>query len=152
MRHIRRKKGGMVSSPAAYPQGKPWSVNMLPGVNGNVSEGGTFFSLNTIGGLDPPMNTSLKGGKKTKRVYKRKRKSRKKKRVGGSRNVTAGPLVNVMRNVTFHTNSLANQWNGRVQGLSPIPTFQALNSTMPILQPPDVMKIHNNAGKVVSNI
>jgi len=57
-----------------------------------------------------------------------------------------------MRNVTFHTNSLANQWTGRVQGLSPIPTFQALNSTMPILQPPDVMKIHNNAGKVVSNI
>lgn len=151
MRHIKRKKGGMISSPASYAQGKPWGVNMLPGMNGNVSEGGTFFSLNRLGNLDPPMNTSLKGGKK-KRVYKRKRKTRKKKQLGGSRNVTFGPIVNIMRNTLFNTNSLANQWSGRVNELSPLPTVQALNSTMPILQPPDVMKIHNNAGNIVSKI
>lgn len=153
MRHIKRKKGGMISSPAAYAQGKPWSGNMLPGVNGNVSEGGTFFSLNLLGDVDPPMNTSLKGGKKTKRVYnKRKRKTRQKKRLGGSRNVTFGPMVNFMRNSLFNTNSLANQWSGRGNQLSPLPTVQALNSTMPILQPPDVMKIHSNAGNIVSKI
>uniref|UniRef100_A0A6C0JWG3 Uncharacterized protein n=1 Tax=viral metagenome TaxID=1070528 RepID=A0A6C0JWG3_9ZZZZ len=163
MRHIRRKKGGMISSPASYAQGLPWGVNMLPGVNGNVSEGGTFFSLNTIGDLDPPMNSSLKGGK-TKRICKRKtrqkkrlggslkRKTRQKKRLGGSRNVTFGPMVNFMRNTLFNTNSLASQWNGRENELSPLPVVQSLNSTMPILQPPDVMKIHNNAGIIVSKI
>lgn len=152
MRHIKRKKGGMVSSPAAYAQGNPWSGNMLPGVNGNVSEGGTFFSLNPLGDVDPPINTALKGGKRTKRVYKRKRKTRKKKQSGGSRNVTFGPMVNFMRNTLFNTNSLANQWNGNVNESSPLPTVQSLNSTMPILQPPDVMRIHNNAGNIVSKI
>ena len=152
MRQLRRKKGGMISSPAAYAQGKAWSGTMLPGVHGNVSEGGTFFSLNTLGGIDPPMNTSLKGGKKTKRIYKRKRKTRQKKRVGGSRKVTFGPIVNLMRNASFHTNALANQWNGRAPGSSPLPTVQSLYSTSPRLQPPDVMNIHANAGNIVSQI
>lgn len=146
MGRLKRKKGGMISSPASYPQGKAWSANTLPGVVGNVSEGGNFFPFNTYGVVDPP----IMGGRKTKRFYKRKRKTRRKK--GGSRNVTFGPVVNFMRNTMFHANSLSNMWNGKINNLSPMPTVQALNSSMPITQTPDVMKIHAESGSYVSNI
>ena len=43
----RKQKGGMVSSPAAFPQGAPWNVETaLPGMDGNVADAGNFYKVN----------------------------------------------------------------------------------------------------------
>ena len=83
----RRLRGGMISSPAAYPQGEAWgpSVRTWPGVQGNASEFGNHYSYNTD--VEPwPESTSntscgpcATGGKRTKRRGKGKGKGTKRK-------------------------------------------------------------------------
>ena len=86
----KKQKGGMVSSPAAFPQGSPWNVDTaLPGMNGGVADAGNFYKVNPEGGAlpDPVSSTNIQGsgscggGKKRKRRVTRKaRKSRRGKR------------------------------------------------------------------------
>lgn len=83
----RRLRGGMISSPAAYPQGEAWGppVRMWPGVQGDASQFGNHYSYNT--NVEPwPESTSntscgpcAVGGKRTKRRGKGKSKGTKRK-------------------------------------------------------------------------
>jgi hypothetical protein len=83
----KKQRGGMVASPAAFPQGEPWNVETaLPGMNGGVANAGNFYKVNPQGGAlpDPVSSTNIQGsgasvgGKKRKRrVTKKARKSRK---------------------------------------------------------------------------
>jgi len=63
-----KQRGGMVSSPAAYPQGNAWETDgNLPGEGYNTSQTGNFFAFNPNGGALPdPIDTDnfyyLKGG------------------------------------------------------------------------------------------
>ena len=60
----KRQKGGMVSSPAAFPQGSPWNVETaLPGMNGSVADAGNFYKVNPDGGAlpDPVSSTNIQG-------------------------------------------------------------------------------------------
>lgn len=84
----RKQKGGMVSSPAAFPQGAPWNVeSALPGMNSSLADVGNFYKVNPVAGAlpDPARSTNSQcgpcsGGRRRKRrSTKRVRKSRKMK-------------------------------------------------------------------------
>ena len=91
----KKQRGGMVASPAAFPQGDPWNVDTaLPGMNGGVADAGNFYKVNPQGGAlpDPVSSTNIQGsgscggGKRRKRRVTRKaRKSRKGKGKGKSK-------------------------------------------------------------------
>ena len=73
-----RLRGGMISSPAAYPQGTSWesSVNTWPGVQGNTTQFGNYYKYNT--NVEPLPESIINtidsshtiGGRRTK--YRRK--------------------------------------------------------------------------------
>lgn len=86
----RKQKGGMVSSPAAFPQGAPWNVETsLPGMDGGVADAGNFYKVNPDAGALPdpvsstnPQSGSYAGGRRrkrrsTKKVCKSRRVKRK---------------------------------------------------------------------------
>lgn len=89
----RKQRGGMVSSPAAFPQGAPWNVETaLPGINGNVSDVGNFYKVNQqAGALPDPVSSNnsqcgpCSGGRKRKRRTTRKAKKARKSRKGKSK-------------------------------------------------------------------
>lgn len=172
---IHKQTGGMVSSPAAFQQGRPWSMPYnLPGEGANVSEVGNFFAFNTNGGALPdPIDTDnfyiaqtkIGGGrkrsrkknklkrKKTKKHIQRK-KTKKRKYRGGSRDRLFQNIVNGSRNAIFGAGDLVNQWQGKTGQLSPSPTVQNLDMSDIILinEPPDLQNIQQAAGETVSNI
>ena len=85
----RKQKGGMVSSPAAFPQGAPWNVETaLPGMDGGVADAGNFYKVNPVGGAlpDPVSSTNSQcgpctgGRRKKRRSTKKVRKTRRVKR------------------------------------------------------------------------
>ena len=81
----RKQKGGMVSSPAAFPQGAPWNVETaLPGMNGSVADAGNFFKFNPNGGAlpDPVSSTNIQGSGCSGGAKRRKRRVTKKGRKG----------------------------------------------------------------------
>jgi len=173
-----KQRGGMVSSPAAYPQGNAWETDgNLPGEGYNTSQTGNFFAFNPNGGALPdPIDTDnfyyLKGGSRKLKKHKRstkkskvkrkktkkrrnikKRKSRKYMR-GGSRDSMFQPLVNGGREIIFGAGDLVNQWQGETSELSPSPTVQNLNVSDVLLinDPPDLSRIQQSAVDNVSNI
>lgn len=84
-----KQKGGMVASPAAFPQGAPWNVETaLPGIDGALSDAGNFYKVNPDAGAvpDPVSSTNSQcgpcsGGRRRKiRSTKKARKSRIMKR------------------------------------------------------------------------
>jgi len=81
-----KQRGGMVSSPAAYPQGNAWETDgNLPGEGYNTSQTGNFFTFNPNGGALPdPIDTDnfyyLKGGSRKLKKHKRSTKKSKVKR------------------------------------------------------------------------
>ena len=85
----RKQRGGMVSSPAAFPQGAPWNVETaLPGMDGGVADAGNFYKVNPdAGALPDPVSSNntqcgpCSGGRRRKRRgTKKARKSRRGKR------------------------------------------------------------------------
>ena len=88
IKKTRKQKGGMVSSPAAFPQGAPWNVeSALPGMDNSVADVGNFYKVNPVAGAlpDPVRSTNSQcrpcsGGRRRKRrSTKRVRKTRKMK-------------------------------------------------------------------------
>lgn len=165
-RYNTSQRGGMVSSPAAYPQGNAWETP------NNTSAPGIFFAFNTNGGALPdPIDTdnfytaqTKIGGRKRSRKRKLKRKKTKKrmqskkrqsrKYSGGSRDRLFQNIVNGSRNAFFGAGDLVNQWQGKTGPLAPSPTVQNLDVSDVILvnEPPDLQKIQQAAGETVSNI
>lgn len=166
-RYNTSQRGGMVSSPAAYPQGNAWETP------NNTSAPGNFFAFNTnVGALPDPIDTDnfytaqtkiggrkrsrkknkLKRKKTKKRMQSKKRKSRKYR--GGSRDRIFQNIVNGSRNAIFGAGDFVNQWQGKTGPLSPSPTVQNLDVSDVILlnEPPDLQKIQQAAGETVSNI
>lgn len=85
----RKQRGGMVSSPSAFPQGAPWNVETaLPGMDGGVADVGNFYRVNPeAGALPDPVSSNnthcglCSGGRRHKRRgTKKARKSRRGKR------------------------------------------------------------------------
>ena len=78
--------GGMVSSPAAFPQGTSWNVETaLPGMDGSVADTGNFYKVNPEAGElpDPVSSNNTQGGgrrRKSKKSRRGKRKSKKSRR------------------------------------------------------------------------
>lgn len=88
IKKTRKQKGGMISSPAAFPQGAPWNVETaLTGMNGDVADVGNFYKVNPVAGAlpDPASSTNSQcgpctgGRRKKRRSTKRVRKTRRMK-------------------------------------------------------------------------
>jgi hypothetical protein len=172
--------GGMVSSPAAFPQGASWNVETaLPGMDGNVADAGNFYKVNPESGeLPDPVssNNTQRGGRhrKSKKSRRRKRKSKKSRQPKSSRKACKGRkvrrrktmkggssrdnifqgLINGYRGTMFRAGDLVNQWSGKSGQLSPAPTDQAPvpNGNVMIGEMPDVNSINSAADQAVTNI
>lgn len=152
-----RIKGGMISSPAAYPQGTALgsSLDMLPGVQGSISQYGNHYPYNpnvehwpdsTRGG--PP----IVGGRRRKQKFikgkikiksKRNRNGSKFKhgihktkryryQRGGRGGIIPEMLVNGVRGFEHGIQQLSSAWQGLPAPSSPFPVDQSLlaeNST-----------------------
>ena len=149
-----KQNGGMVSSPAAFPQGNSWNVETaLPGMDGGVAGAGNFYKVNPEAGElpDPISSNNTQGGgrrrnsKKSRKPQKSRRgkrkskksrkphKSRKARKVrrrktmkgGSSRDYIFQGLINGYRGALFGAGDLVNQWSGKSGQLSPAPTVQS---------------------------
>ena len=137
--------GGMVSSPAAFPQGTSWNVETaLPGMDGSVADTGNFYKVNPDAGElpDPVSSNNIQGGgrrRKSKKSRRGKRKSKKSRKSckdrnvrrrktmkgGSSRDHIFQGLINGYRGAMFGAGDLVNDWSGKSGQLSPAPTDQS---------------------------
>lgn len=88
IKKLKKQKGGMISSPAAFPQGAPLNMETaLPGMNSSVADAGNFYKVNPVAGAlpDPVSSTNSQcgpcaGGRRRKRRSTKKvRKTRRMK-------------------------------------------------------------------------
>ena len=168
----KKQKGGFISSPAAYPQGQSWGTppQKWPGVMGNTSAHGNYYSYNNNVEQwpDSTSNTSCgpctNGGRRNKRKNKKTNRLRKSKSRNRSlkrykrrnKNIRGGsilqPFVNAYRNAGFQAHQLINSWKGLPPPASPMPTSQPLHSNKIQYNTINIDKIHSNAEKSVDKL
>ena len=165
----RRIKGGMISSPAAYPQGTALgsSIDMLPGVQGSISQYGNHYPYNTKVEQWPD---STRGGRRRKQKFikgkiksKRNRNGSKFKhgihktkryryQRGGRGGIIPEMLVNGVRGFEHGIQQLSSAWQGLPAPSSPFPMDQYLLAENSNYNNLDLQAIASNSDKFVSDL